>query len=172
LNTYSHIPVPQPRENVNVFRPPTSASRPTDSPAGCASLRVEYLFTETTKYSRIPVPQPRGRPTDSPAGCASLRVDKHVFHPGAFSGPHKKTSPDNKKTVTKRATYSIRLHPAFINLPLKISSGDKSGRKDTDSPAGCASLRVELYIYIYIYIYIIYIYIYIYIYTYICISYT
>jgi len=37
-----------------------------------------------------------------------------------------KTGPGDKTTVTKRAIYSIRLHPAFINLPLKISSGDKS----------------------------------------------
>ena len=46
---------------------------------------------------------------------------------GSFLRPTQKTGPGNKTTVTKHANYSIRLNSAFVNLPLKIASGDKSG---------------------------------------------
>jgi len=53
---------------------------------------------------------------------------KYRLSPVSFPRPTRKTGPGNKKTVTKHANYSIRLHPpAFINSPLKISSGDKCG---------------------------------------------
>ena len=41
---------------------------------------------------------------------------KNIFHLGVFLRPTPKTGPANKKTVTKRAAYSIRLHSAFINF--------------------------------------------------------
>ena len=43
---------------------------------------------------------------------------KPVFLPGSFPRPTQKTGPGIKNSVTKHAmsNYSIRLHPAFINL--------------------------------------------------------
>ena len=72
-------------------------------------------------------PRPRPPAGTSIGGCSGLKKRLSPHLTWELSQAHTKRGPDNKKTVTKRATLSIGLHSAFINLPLKISLGDKSG---------------------------------------------